>query len=225
MDRHPRNRRLNGRSRELERNVNNVARAATPIANTRAATGRNCCESTGDDDSGADGLVSVPGSLVAGGEVGVMFHCSEGHKRVVDGAAGDPDLAKDVGDTSGHVGAEEERWAEPLSQKVGGVQGRQPGISGKAGEHGIGLDGRVATQRDLPMVPPAGDGGVGGVVLYEQRYSDAGVEGERLQRRPPSRSPKMSSSSIAVSARATSTPDSSTSRAVRPVGTSWSPAP
>jgi len=83
----------------------------------------------------------------------------------------------------------------------------------------------MAGERDLAAIQPANDIGLGAVGLYEQRDGDAGVQPQRGQRRAVSMSPKTLASSISVSPVATSIPESSTSRAVRPVGMSGSPAP
>ena len=58
----------------------------------------------------------------------------------------------------------------------------------------------------------------------QQRDCDAGINRDS-HLRPPSIRPKRTSSSTGVSPDETSTPSSSTRRAVRPAGTTWTPAP
>jgi hypothetical protein len=80
---------------------------------------------------------------------------------------------------------------------------------GQASQHRVRLGQGRTAQRDLPAGPPADHGRVGSMGLYQQRYSDAGIDCQAAaHRRPASRRPKTVSSSILVSPVATRTPPS-----------------
>lgn len=154
-----------------------------------------------------------------------MLGGREPDQRVVHRAAGDAQPAERLRQACKGVRVELKRRAEPLAQQPRRIGGRQPHVTREASEDRVGLRQRVTAQRQLPTMAPTDHIPVCAVGLHEQRHRHARVECQRGHRRPESINPKTSSSSITVSPVATSAPASSTRRAVRPVGTSASPAP
>ena len=149
----------------------------------------------------------------------LMLLGGECYKCVIDGAACDAQAAERVRQFPGPRPAQQQRRSEAgLQQPRRRVGWRQPRIAGQPGEDGIGLREGVAGQRDLLPVPPAHYRRVIMVATGDQWDGDAGVDRDR-HLRPASRRAKTTSSSTGVSPAETSTPSSSTSRAVRPAGT------
>ena len=113
---------------------------------------------------------------------------------------------------------------EPCVEQARCILCRQPGIARQPGENGVGLGKRVSAQRELLPVPPPNHFRMMLVGTDQQRDGDTRINRDS-HLRPASMRPKRMSSSTGVSPAETSTPSSSTRRAVRPAGTTWTPAP
>src|SRR6516165_6926214 len=183
------------------------------------------CLFSGDhDDLDADRVVSALCPRVPGRKRHLMLLGGKCYERVIDGTTCDTQTAERVRQFPGPRAAQQQRRSEAGFQQPGPVGRRQSRIAGQPGEDGIGLGEGVAGQRDLLPVPPARHRRVIVVGTDDQRDGDAGVDRDR-HLRPASMRAKTTPSSTGVSPAETSTPSSSTSRAVRPAGTTCAPAP
>lgn len=186
---------------------------------------RRAASLAGGDDADADCLVRRGRTRVARRQDRIMLDGGERDECVVDRAARDSRLSKQLGQLRRGSRLEMQMRCETRPQEPGSIRRRNPQITRQPREHRIRLGDRMPTDRYLTTSPPTHDRLMRAVGLNQQRNGNARIERERAHRRPASISPKTVSSSIAVSPVATSTPASSTTRAVRPAGTSCNPAP
>jgi hypothetical protein len=181
--------------------------------------------STGGHNSDTNRFVGGLCTVVTRGQFRGVFQSRECHMGVINCATRDPELRKYLRDAFGSFGSENEWRCKSLDKQMGGINGSQPQVPGKASEDRVRFGQRVTAEGDFPAMPPTDHIGMSPVRLHEKRDSDAGIKCNQDQRRPASMSAKTESSSINVSPEATSTPDSLTSCAVRPASTKLRPAP
>src|ERR1700761_4198103 len=176
------------------------------------------------NDLDPDRVVGSARAGIPGREVQAVLLGREGHQPVVYGSPGNAQATKGLVDLLRLRAAQRQWRLEPRIQQTGGVLGGKPGIAWQPREYGVGLSQRMPAQRELLPAPPSHHVGVMLVRPDQQRNRDAGVDRDG-HLRPASMRLKRTSSSTGVSPAATSTPSSSTRRAVRPAGSTCTPAP
>src|SRR5579872_6080516 len=180
--------------------------------------------SDNDDNLDPNGIVGTASPGVAARERHLVLLSREGYERVVYSTTREAEPAQRFWNLAGASRAQRKRRRETCLEKPHRICRSDSRVPGKPRQNRIGLWQRVSAQRELLSCPPRTDRKMVPMRLDKQRNRNAGIDRDR-HLRLASISAKTTASSISVSLAETRTPFSSTRRAVRPAGTTCTPAP